>query len=44
MESQEPETEREDEATESVEDFVKEVEEDPSANPQDPDLKRIQGG
>ena len=44
MESQEPDAEREDETTESPEEFAEEVESDPSANPDDPDLKRIQGG
>ena len=44
MESQEPDAEREDEATESVEEFVEEIESDPAHSPDDPEAKRIQGG
>jgi hypothetical protein len=44
METEQPATEREDDSTESVEEFVEKVENDPSANPQDEEAKRIQGG
>lgn len=44
MESQEPDTGSEDEATESVEEFVEDVESDPAHSPDDEEAKRIQGG
>jgi hypothetical protein len=44
MESEEPDIDLEDEATETPDEFAEDLENDPSANPDDPDLKRIQGG
>jgi hypothetical protein len=44
MESEERDVDLEAEATETPDEFAEEVENDPSADPDDPDLKRIQGG
>jgi hypothetical protein len=44
MESEERDTERDDAQTETTEEFVEEMENDPARNPDDPDLERVQGG